>query len=201
MERAASVRDTADMTSSIRLVARAVVVGAVLLLVATAAGAQTEPPNATGPCRAQATLSNGVVVDPYVSSGVYEIPLTGSAQYSGAVTASVTPPRPISGEIYIDGPLGAKISVFDDWTWSDDSADLVEESGTVDWDLPSWLPRGTELTVSGVHNDAGFVCQGSVTVELEGGFFDSPLGTVAVVGTVLSGLGLAGALVARAGGF
>lgn len=188
------------MTSSIRHVARAIVVGVVVFLATTPAGAQTEPPNATGPCRAQATLSNGVVVDPYVSSGVYEIPISGSAQYSGAVTGSVTPPRPISGEVYIDGPLGTKISVFDDWTWSDDSSDLVEKSGSVDWDLPSWLPRGTELTVSGVHNDVGFVCEGSVTFELEGGFFDSPLGPVAVVGTVLTGIGLAGALVAKAGG-
>jgi len=175
-------------------------VGAVVFLAATPAGAQSEPPNATGPCEAQATLSNGVVIDPYVSSGVYEIPLSGSAQYSGAITGSVTPPRPISGEVYIDGPLGAKISVFDDWTWSEPESDLLTESGSVDWDLPSWLPRGTEITVSGVHNDVGFVCEGSVTVELEGSFFDSPLAVVSVVGTVLSGIGLAGALFARTGG-
>ncbi len=175
-------------------------VGAVIFLASTPAGAQTEPPNATGPCEAQATLSNGVVVDPYVWSGVYEIPLSGSAQYSGAVTGSVTPPRPISGEVYIDGPLGAKVSVFDDWTWSEPDSDLVTKSGSVDWDLPSWLPRGTELTVSGVHNDVGFVCEGSITVELEGDFFDSPLAVASVVGTVLSGLGLVGALFARAGG-
>jgi hypothetical protein len=188
------------MAFPIRHVAGGIGVGALMFLTASPAAAQSEPPNSAGPCQAQATLSNGVVVDPYVSSGVYEIPLSGSAQYSGAVTAAVTPPRPISGEIYIDGPLGAKISVFDDWSWSNDSSELVDKSGSVDWDLPSWLPRGTELTVSGVHNDVGFVCEGSVTLELEGGFFDSPLGAVAVVGTVLTGLGLAGALVAKAGG-
>jgi hypothetical protein len=179
---------------------RAMAVGAVIFLAATPAGAQTEPPNATGPCQAQATLSNGVVVDPYVSGGVYEIPLSGTAQYSGAVTGSVTPPRPISGEVYIDGPLGTKISVFDDWTWSEPDSDLLNKSGSVDWDLPSWLPRGTELTVSGVHNDVGFVCEGSVTFELEGGFFDSPLGAISLVGTVLTGAGLVGALFSRAGG-
>ena len=174
--------------------------GAVIFLAATPASAQTEPPNATGPCEAQATLSNGVVIDPYVSGGVFEIPLSGSARYEGAVTGPVTPPRPISGEVYIDGPLGTQISAFDEWTWSEPESDLVAESGSVDWDLPSWLPRGTEITVSGVHNDVGFVCEGSVTVELEGDFFDSPLAVVSVVGTLLSGVGLVGALFARAAG-
>ena len=188
------------MRNVVRHLSRVAVVGAVIFLAATPASAQTEPPNATGPCQAQATLSNGVEVDPYVSSGVYEIPLSGTAQYSGAVTGSVTPPRPISGQVYIDGPLGTKISVFDDWTWSTPDSDLVNKSGSVDWDLPSWLPRGTELTVSGVHNDVGLVCEGSVTFKLEGGFFDSPLGVVSVVGTVLSGIGLVGALFAKAGG-
>lgn len=111
----------------------------------------------------------------------------------------VTPPRPISGEVYIDGPLGNRISVFDGWTWPEPESDLLTESGSVDWDLPSWLTRGTKLTVSGVHNDFGFICEGSVTVELEGSFFDSPLAVASVIGTVLSGIGLAGALFARAG--
>lgn len=175
-------------------------VGGVLLLLAAPVAAQTDPPNATGPCEARVELSTGVVIDPYVSSGVHEVPVSGTADYSGGVTAPVPVPRAISGEVYIEGPLGFRISVADDWSWSNDSSNSLAAEGTVDWDLPRWLPRGAELVVVGVHDDAGFTCRGSVTVQLEGGFFDSPLGAISLFGTALSGLGLVGALFAKTGG-
>ncbi len=167
------------------------------LLVTHPASAQ----DATGPCTASATLSNGVVVDPYdpaLTGTVYEIPVSGSADYEGSVAATATP-RPVSGEVAIQGPPGfGDITITDQWTWSDDSATSTSKTGSTSWDLPSALPRGVEMTVSGVHREDGVVtCEGTVLVKLEGGMFDSPVGYVAVVGTVLSAAGLAGAMVVR----
>ncbi len=167
------------------------------LLVANPASAQ----DATGPCTASATLSNGVVVDPYdpaLTGTVYEIPLSGTADYQGSVAATTTP-RPVSGRVAIQGPPGfGDITITDQWTWADDSASATEKVGTGSWDLPSALPRGVEMTVTGAHREDGVVtCEGRVLVKLEGGVFDSPIGYVAVAGSVLSAAGLAGAMVVR----
>lgn len=172
------------------------VVGSLLLL-AQPAGAQ----DATGPCTASATLSNGVSVNPYdpaMTGTVYEIPISGTAEYQGSVAAATTP-RPVSGQVSIQGPPGiGAIEITDAWTWSSDSATSTEKSGIGSWDLPAALPRGIEMKVSGQHSENGVVtCEGTVLVKLEGGVFDSPVGYVAVAGSVLSTLGLAGAMVAK----
>ncbi len=157
----------------------------------SAAAAQGEPPNATGPCRASATLSNGVVVNPYESSGVYEMPLSGSASYSGAVTADVTTPRAISGEVRIITPPGIPdITLTDEWVWDDPEADGISSDGDVSWNLPKSLPRGVEMLVDGFHSEPGVLCEGSVIVKLEGGFLDSPVSYVAIGGTVVGAIGL-----------
>ena len=158
--------------------------------------------DATGPCMANAQLSNGVTVDPYdpsLEGVVYEIPTSGTAEYQGSVQGA-SPPRPISGKVSVAGPPGfGDITIDDRWIWSDDDATGTSDAGQVSWDLPSVLPRGVELEVNGEHQENGVVtCEGTIKVKLEGGFFDSPMGFVAVGGTVFSLLGLLAAMVVRA---
>lgn len=173
-----------------------------VLVGAGAVGAQgfpdDHPPNATGGCTASADLSNGVTVDPYVSGGTYVLPLEGSATYT-ATTPYSGPERRISGSVKIKTPPGIPDITFDDkWEWDDDSSE-TSDSDTVTWDFPSSLPRGVEMTVVGEHVDGnGITCKGSIRIEFEGGFFDSPAGWVAVGGTVVSGTGVAISAVSKA---
>lgn len=167
----------------------------VVLVGAGAASAQAfpddHPPNAKGECTARAEISNGVTVDPYVSGGTYTIPLEGSATYT-ATTPYSGPERRIQGSVKIKTPPGIPDISFDDkWDWDTDSTE-TSDSDTVDWEFPSSLPRGVEMTVEGEHVDGGGIrCSGSIKIEFEGGFFDSPIGWVAVGGTVVSGTGVA----------
>ena len=176
------------------------VVGLGLMLPSTASAQATDPPNATGDCTATAVLDNGTVIDPYVSSGVYEVPISGSATYEGSVPAVETP-RPINGKVEIITPPGIpNISIDEDWTWDDPAATGLGEAGEVSWDLPSVLPRGVQITVEGFHAENGtVVCEGSVTIEFEGGPFDSPLTPISLVGTALAGAGVFVAGLAKGG--
>jgi hypothetical protein len=181
------------MSTTIRtrwLAATAGAVGAAGLLVGGAALAQSDPPNLTGPCTGSATLSNGVVIDPAVSSGLFVVPLDGEADYEGTITAPVPTPRTISGSVKVATPPG--IPEFG-WTWSDDDATETAAAGTVDWNLPTWMPRDVTFTVRGVHQDAGVACEATVTVAVEGGVFDSPTTYVALAGTLLAGAGVVAA--------
>lgn len=176
------------------------VVGLGLTLPATAAAQANDPPNATGGCTANAVIDDGTVIDPYVSSGVYEVPISGSATYEGSVP-EVETPRPINGKVEILTPPGIpNISIDDKWTWDDPEATRLDDSGEVSWDLPSVLPRGVQITVEGFHAENGtVVCEGSVTIEFEGGPFDSPLTPISLVGTALAGAGVFVASLAKGG--
>jgi hypothetical protein len=165
-------------------------VGAAGLLAGGAALAQSDPPNLTGPCEGSATLSNGVVIDPAVSSGLYIVPLEGEADYEGALTTTVPTPRAVSGSVKVKTPPG--IPDFG-WSWNDTDATETSAEGTVDWSLPSWMPRDVTFTVKGVHQDTGATCEATVTVAVEGGVFDSPTTYVALAGTALAGAGVVAA--------
>lgn len=189
------------MSARWRVSSGVVAASVVLVLGGSSARAQDDPPNATGPCAASAVLSNGVTVDPYASSGTYPIPIEGSADYQGAVEADVETPRPINGEVTIRTPPGLPdVTVTDQWEWSNDASDGLSDSGSVSWELPSVLPRGVPITVEGFHQDQGVRCEGSITVELEGGAFDSPLTFVSLGGTALAAIGLGFAGFAGAAG-
>jgi hypothetical protein len=189
-------RRTTKGTLVKRLLVGSTMLGAALLMTHPA-GAQ----DATGPCTATATLSNGVVVNPYdpaMAGTVYEVPIQGSASYEGSVEATTTP-RPISGRVAIQGPPGfGDFTITDQWTWSSENATTTSKTGTANWDLPAALPRGVEMKVTGVHRENGVaVCEGTVLIKLEGGMFDSPVGYIAVAGTLLSAAGVAGAMVVK----
>lgn len=161
----------------------------------------TDPPNATGDCQARATLSNGVTVDPYQSSGVYEIPLSGTADYTGQVgDGSERDEREFSGQVVVKTPPGfPDIELADAWTWSG-SGTGQSDSGTVDWDLPDVMPRGVPFKVEGFHQDDAIRCEGWVQVEIEGGLFDSPLAPAALAGTALAMAGVGASMITRRGG-
>jgi len=146
-----------------------------------------------GPCEAQATVSGDgggsyESIDPKAKTGVYTVPISGSANYSGSI--DVEPPedgRPISGSVQVALPAGGSITIK---SWSDEDAEGTSDTGTVTWDLPDITPRGIEMNVSGSHSDL-VSCSGAITVKLDGGLTDSPTGVVSLVLTLLTGLGMA----------
>jgi hypothetical protein len=84
-------------------------------------------------------------------------------------------------EISLFGPLlGIPVK-----TWEGE-ADNNSDAGTVSWDIPSWVPGGFEMTVSGFHEDQGVLCEGTIVVKLEGDFGDGPFGYVALAATVIA---------------
>lgn len=148
-----------------------------------------------GPCTVSATiLGTGVAIDPSASGGVYTAPLQGSASYEGSIAVAAEE-RPINGQVSVATPPG--VPPFTLKSWEDDDADSVSDSGTVTWDIPSFVPRGVIVTVSGYHNDVGARCDGSIQVKIEGGFFDSPVGAASLALTVLAGLGMLFAAIPR----
>jgi len=165
--------------------------GIALLAAGTAAAQATDPPNATGACTASATVTGGETIDPYASSGVYEIPLSGTASYAGAVgDGQDRPERDFNGKVVIKTPPGVPdIELTDEWTWNGPGTG-ASKAGDVDWDLPSVMPRGVPFRVEGFHQDNPERCEGYVNVKIEGGLFDSPLAPAALGGTALAGLGV-----------
>ena len=150
------------------------------------------PAHATlnGPCFASAAVSGNdggtyETIDPAAKTGVYTVPIAGSAAYDGGINVDVPEEgRPISGSVSVGLPMGLSIDIK---SWSDDDATRTGDVGTVTWDLPDFTPRGIEFGVSGSHSDLQS-CSGSITVKLEGDLLDSAVGVVTTAATVLTGL-------------
>lgn len=134
---------------------------------------------ATGSWRAA-----GLVVDAATASGVIEIPRKDTVDWQGSVVA---PPGAYRGSVWVELPPPFGHVEVD--SWSGDSQ-TTSNSGAHEYDLPSLVPAGVEFTVGGEHADENGTCSGSVTVQVKGGAFDSPLTAVSVVGTAASGVGL-----------
>lgn len=150
------------------------------------------PAHATlnGPCQASASISGedgGAFesIDPRAKTGVYTVPIAGSADYTGGI--DVQPPeegRPISGSVAVGLPLGFSVNIK---SWSDEDATRTGDSGTITWDLPAATPRGIEFGVSGSHSDLAN-CSGAIAVKLEGDLLDSAAGLATVGITIVTGL-------------
>lgn len=162
------------------------------------AGAQTASdrsvsPDLVGACSVQATIEGYGSIDPSASGGVYTIPHSGSASYTASVAVSGED-RTISGAVSVSTPpFIPSIDIHD--PWEDTEADGNSDTGMVEWDIPSWVPGGITMTVSGFHNDEGVSCTGSIQVKLDGGITDSPIGVISLVMTVLTAIGLLGAAI------
>jgi hypothetical protein len=172
--------------------------GAALLLALSAGPAGAE---LSGPCAASGTFEEGrLTVDPKTSDGPVEIPVEDAIEYRAAVfgTGDV-PPRRISGEIKVDLPF--PLPDYTPGTWSDRDAVKTATSGRYTYDVPEIAFRGIDIEVTGFHDDSELGdCKGSVTVRLEGGFFDSVSGPLSLGITVIMAAGVVRAAIARPAG-
>ena len=153
-------------------------------------------PSLTGGCAAQGNISGYGTVDPAASGGVYTVPKSGSASYTGSVPVEGED-RATNGKVEVALPLG--LPAINIKSWSDDDADTSSDSGTVSWDIPDIVPGNVEMEVSGFHQDEGVRCEGRVIVKLDGGGIGSLLGIVSILGTVASFAGLVWSAVPKGG--
>ena len=176
--------------------------GILSLAIASAQGAtasdNTVPPKFTGGCTASASIAGYGTIDPAASGGVYTVPKSGSASYTGSVPVEGQD-RTTSGKVEVGLPLGLPSITIK--SWGGDNTDGNSDTGDVTWDIPSWVPGNVEMTVSGYHQDEGGVrCEGRIKVKLDGGGLGSAIGLVAVGLTVVSLAGLAWSMFPRGGG-
>jgi hypothetical protein len=173
-------------------------------LLVSSAGAQggsasdnSVPPSFTGGCTASADIAGYGTIDPAASGGVYTVPKSGSASYTGTVPVEGDD-RTTSGKVEVALPLGLpSISIK---SWGGDNTDGNSDSGTVTWDIPSLVPGNVEMTVSGFHQDEGVRCEGRIKIKLDGSGIGSALGLGAIGLTIVSLAGLAWAMIPRGQG-
>lgn len=140
-------------------------------------------------CQATGTWrSTGVVVDAATADGVIAIPRADTVDWQGSVAAA---PGVYSGSVWIELPPPFGEVEVDSWAGN---SLTTSNAGSHEYDLPSLVPSGVEITVAGEHVDQNGSCVGSVTVEVEGGAFDSPLTIASLAGTAVTGAGLAAML-------
>jgi hypothetical protein len=169
------------------LTAVAVVGGAALVGAGPVRADVVQPP---GACVGTASFASGTEADGPFSvdsrtlspDDVTVVPLSDTVTWTGEVSG-VAPgtSREVDGFIRLDLPWPLPDVTIDSWN---STTMNVANQGVEDYDLPSALPRGTELRVYGEHRENGvLVCRGSATAALEGGAFSSP---VTVAATVLA---------------
>lgn len=160
-------------------------VGGVLLLLGGASLAGAEISGTNG-CQATGTWRDGgFTVDAATADGVITVPRADTVDWTGSVAA---PPGPYSGSVWVELPPPFGQVEID--SWSGDS-ETTSNSGSHDYDLPPLVPAGVDIVVGGEHTDQNGSCTGSVTVQIDGGPFSSPVTAVSLVGTALSGAGMA----------
>jgi len=130
----------------------------------------------------------GIVVDAASATGVIVIPRADTVDWEAAVAA---PPGSYRGSVWVELPPPFGQMEID--SWSGDSQ-TTSNSGSHEYDLPSMVPAGVDIVVGGEHIDQNGTCSGAVTVQLDGGPFDSPLTAISLAGTAVTGLGMAALL-------
>jgi hypothetical protein len=162
--------------------------GGALLLLGSASLADAEISGTNG-CQASGTWQEaGITVDAATATGVITVPRSDTVDWQASVAA---PPGAYSGSVWIELPPPFGQAEID--SWSGDSQ-TTANSGSEEYDLPSLVPAGVEIVVAGEHTDQNGTCSGSVTVEIDGGPFSSPLTAISLAGTVVTGAGLAAML-------
>ncbi len=106
-----------------------------------------------------------VTIDPAVSSGPFTVPLSGSAAYRGAINGVPAGSQPYSGKVVLRMPPGLPDIVVADWSGT---SAKTQASGTYDYDLPSFVPRGVEVPLRAEHTQGGRSCSADVTVKVDG---------------------------------
>lgn len=172
-----------------KVVRWAAAMGAGVLLSAGSASLAGAEISGTNGCQASGTWREaGLTVDAATATGVITIPRSDTVDWQASVAA---PPGAYNGSVWIELPPPFDRIEVD--SWSGDSQ-TTANSGSHEYDLPSVVPAGVEIVVAGEHTDANGSCSGSVTVQLDGGPFSSPLTAVSLFGTAVAGVGMAALL-------
>lgn len=159
-----------------------------LMLVGSAPTATAEISGTNG-CRATgAWRSNGMVVDAATADGVITIPRKDTVDWQGSLAAA---PGEYSGSVWVELPPPFGEVELDSWAGN---SQTTANAGSHTYDLPSLVPSGVEFTVAGEHVDQNGTCSGSIAVSVDGGAFDSPLTIVSLLGTAVTGAGVAAML-------
>lgn len=154
----------------------------------SAAQASADIPGGPGCQGSGRWLEDGLLVVAETEGGVYTIPRSDSVAWEGSVAG---PPGVYSGSVSVDLPPPFGEVVIDDW--SGDS-ETTSNSGVEEYDLPSLVPAGVEFEVFGEHSDENGACSGTITFEIDGGPFDSPVTPISLGGTAIFAVGTVMAL-------
>jgi hypothetical protein len=158
----------------------AVAVG--ITLVGSAGQANADIPG-TDDCQGSGEwLEDGLLVFAETDGGVYIIPRSDSVAWEGSVAA---PPGVYAGSIWVDLPPPFGKVTVDSWGGESNN---TSNSGVHEYDFPTLVPAGVEFEVSGEHVDENGGCSGTITFEIDGGPFDSPVTFVALGGTLVFAL-------------
>ena len=162
--------------------------GGALLVLGSASLAGAEITGTNG-CQATGTWrEEGITVDAATAEGVVTIPRSDTVDWQGSVAAA---PGAYRGSVWVELP--PPFGRFEIDTWSGNS-ETTSNSGSEEYDLPALVPSGVEFVVAGEHTDQNGSCSGSVTVQIDGGPFSSPLTAVSLAGTAITGAGMAAML-------
>ena len=150
--------------------------------------ANADVPGGSG-CQGSAVwLEDGLAIAAETDGGPYTIPRSDTVAWEGSVASA---PGVYVGSISVDLPPPFGEVEIDNW--SGDS-ETTSNAGSHEYDFPSLVPAGVEFEVSGEHIDENGGCSGSITLELDGGPFDSPIAPISLGGTaifaILTGLAL-----------
>ena len=109
---------------------------------------------------------------------VVVVPRSDTVNWSGSTPAQS---GDYKGSIRVELPFPFGSIEIDSW---EGQIQTNTNSGTRDFDLPSFVPGGTEFVLSAEHTDSAGTCAGKVTMALEGGPFGSFITWLALIVTV-----------------
>lgn len=164
-----------------------------LIVVGLVAGAVTSMAGGLGAAPASAALSGNCAASAmFVDSGVTvdaptdEVVTVRRADTVQWEASSTAPPGVYEGSMHLELP--APFGNVRIESWQGDSQ-TMSNSGTDTYDLPSLVPGGAKVVVSGRHDDVNGRCAGSVTLRIEGSALSSPLTWIGLGGAFVSGVG------------
>lgn len=112
------------------------------------------------------------------ASQVVAVPRSDTVKWSGSTPAQS---GDYKGSIRAELPFPFGSVEIDSW---EGQIRTNSNSGIRDFDLPSFVPGGTEFVLSAEHTDSSGTCAGKVTMALEGGPFGSFITWLALVVTI-----------------
>jgi hypothetical protein len=156
--------------------------------------ANAAPATVSGPCDGSGTFEKGGFTTTAAETGVVEIPRTDDVDWKGTITG-VSGEQAYAGHIDVELPPPFGSLKIDTWGGRTDS---TGNSGTKHYDIPGAVPANVEFSVQGAHTQGSVKCSGSVKLKIKGSALN-PFSIGSLVGTVLTGAGLAVAGRAKGG--